>query len=103
MLSGSHPFEAAGSTSTNYAADDYESAESQNPDQQTKQRILDGRLYFDTVAWHGLGDAKELVHDLLATDHRQRATVHQGLRSRWIAHDLDELEDAYQERIQLAL
>ena len=43
--------------------------------------------------------ARDLVARLLIRDHLNRATVHNALQSRWIIEDLDELEQAYRERI----
>lgn len=43
--------------------------------------------------------AKTLVDKLLIRDHLSRETVYGALRSQWITTDLDELEQAYVQRI----
>ncbi|KAG8219659.1 kinase-like protein [Butyriboletus roseoflavus] len=96
-------------------------------DEPTKQRILDGTVYFCESVWaslrngspsacdrcihrcilslvltltHTITTAKNLVIHLLIPDPKKRATVYAALKSFWITSDLTDLERAYRERIR---
>ncbi|KAH0838163.1 kinase-like protein [Lanmaoa asiatica] len=71
-------------------------------DELTKQRILDGTVYFCESVWASLRNAKNLVTHLLIPDPKKRATVYAALKSFWITSDLVDLERAYRERIRSA-
>ncbi|KAF8140427.1 kinase-like protein, partial [Boletus edulis] len=71
-------------------------------DELTKQRILDGTVYFCDSLWASLRNAKNLVTHLLIPDPKKRATVYTALKSFWITSDLADLERAYRERIRSA-
>ncbi|KAG9314211.1 kinase-like protein [Chiua virens] len=69
-------------------------------DELTKQRILDGTIYFCESVWGSLRNARNLVTHLLIPDPKKRATVYAALKSFWITSDLADLERAYRERIR---
>ncbi|KAG2075102.1 kinase-like protein [Suillus decipiens] len=69
-------------------------------DERTKRRILDGQICFHEPIWGPLRDAKILVSHLLVPDPQDRATVYTALKSWWICMDLEELDEAYRERIR---
>ncbi|KAN0100468.1 kinase-like protein [Tylopilus felleus] len=116
MLTGSHPFDygdprdlrdddAIPSVQDSKIKDNEDlmgfSQHSYMQDELTKQRILDGTIYFCEHIWASLRNAKNLVNHLLIPDPKKRATVYAALKSFWITSDLADLERAYRERIRL--
>ncbi|KAG2154650.1 kinase-like protein [Suillus clintonianus] len=108
MLTGSHPFDFASSSQSRVSLDDIVDSQGfvlsqhvTSQDERTKQRILDGKICFHEPIWGPLRDAKILVSHLLVSDPRDRATVYAALKSWWICMDLEELDQAYRERIRV--
>ncbi|KAG1828351.1 kinase-like protein [Suillus variegatus] len=107
MLTGSHPFDFVSSSQSRISLEDIvdsqgfvQSQHATAQDERTKQRILDGQICFHEPIWGSLRDAKILVSHLLVPDPQDRATVYAALKSWWICMDLEELDQAYRERIR---
>ncbi|OJA16249.1 hypothetical protein AZE42_00042 [Rhizopogon vesiculosus] len=121
MLTGSHPFDFASPSQSGVSLDDMDSQgfvlsqRATAQDERTKQRILDGQICFHEPIWvfHNqmtflITDpliiygwvAKILVSHLLVPDPQERSTVYAALKSGWICMDLEELDQAYRERIR---
>ncbi|KAF8560200.1 kinase-like protein [Imleria badia] len=115
MLTGSHPFDYGDprdmrDDDTISSVQDSKIKDSEDlmgfsqrsyiQDELTKQRILDGTVYFCETVWASLRNAKNLVTHLLIPDPKQRATVYAALKSFWITSDLADLERAYRDRIR---
>ncbi|TFY83403.1 hypothetical protein EWM64_g611 [Hericium alpestre] len=68
-------------------------------EQAIKDRIVHGDVEFRADIWDKMPDARGLVSRLLIHSHEQRATIASALHNQWIGTDLDDLEEAYNDRV----
>ncbi|TFY50323.1 hypothetical protein EVG20_g11586 [Dentipellis fragilis] len=94
MLAGAHPFDRG-------PGDPEQSEISTRSEQIIKDRIIHGEVDFADEIWGEMAHAKGLVSRLLIHSHEHRATITSALQSYWIACDLEDLEQAYVDRVLL--
>ncbi|KAI0095099.1 kinase-like protein [Irpex rosettiformis] len=110
MLAGHHPFDygdpaAEAGDAEEATVEDLKSWEEKlsldyiRNDRKVRRRIVDDAVELSAGIWEHLNDAQTLCLGLLAFYAEERWTIQDAIHSQWIQSDIDELAEAYAQRV----